>query len=189
MTMWTERTGLIRWTTATIASAKADYGRDYQPLIGKRQQRLRRDVGPREHGNSIREGTYTTSNWPINRATSQVSRVLEGRHFRAVLVRNRSNARERPQPDVCCYQATPAYELLILSERTEGASRWDAIFGVGNSGYWIGWAADPGRSQGATPEKANAVSGALSIDPIHIKKRQRGRSLRDPACRVGQIAW
>ena len=27
---------------------------------------------------------------------------------------------ERPQPDVCCYQATPAYELRLLLERTEG---------------------------------------------------------------------
>ena len=190
MTMWTERTGLTRWTTAAISLSKsrlwsglptADRQATAAFAEGRRPERARQF--------SIREGTYTTSNWPINRATSQVSRVLEGRHFRAVLVRNRSNARERPQPDVCCYQATPAYELLILSERTEGASRWDAIFGVGNSGYWIGWAADPGRSQGATAEKANAVSGALSIDPIHIKKRQRGRSLRDPACRVGQIAW
>jgi hypothetical protein len=90
-------------------------------------------------------------------------------------------AAERLQLDICCYQATPAYELLLLLERTEERVVEMRCSGWGNSEYWIGWAANPGRSQGATAEKANAVSGALSIDPIHIKKGQEG------ACQIVRI--
>jgi hypothetical protein len=90
-------------------------------------------------------------------------------------------AAERLQLDICCYQATPAYELRLLLERTEGRVVGMRYSGWGIPDIWIGWAANPGRSQGATAEKANAVSGALSIDPIHIKKGQEG------ACQIVQI--
>ena len=184
--MWTERTGLIRWTTATIASAKADCGRDYQPLIGKRQQRLRRDVGPREHGNSIREGTDTTSNWSINRATSQVSRVLEGRHFRAVLVRNRSNVRSNGRNRT--YVATkPHLPTNFDYCRNEPKGR---VVGMRYSGWGIPDIGLDGQRIRAAPKaplrkRPTPFPERCPSILFIFKKRQRVRSPRDPACCVG----
>ena len=56
-------------------------------------------------------------------------------------------AAERPQLDICCYQATPVYELRLLLERTE-----ERVVGMrysvwGHSEYWI-WVGGDGRRGG-----------------------------------------
>ena len=142
MTMWTERTGLTRWTTAAISSSKT---RSWSGLPTadrqKRQQRLRRR-SPRstaiEYGASIVDGlfvkeqTLRLTGQSTGPATSQVSQVLEGRHFRAVLVRKRSNVGGRTSATGhLLLQNHTCLRTSIIVGTNRRAGRWDAIFGVG----------------------------------------------------------
>jgi hypothetical protein len=58
---------------------------------------------------------------------------------------------------VRCFQATLPTRFNYCRNRPEGELLRMRYSGWGNSECWIGWAANPGRSQGATAEKANAV--------------------------------
>jgi hypothetical protein len=114
MMMWRERRGLTRWTTPRLAPAKARCGRDYQPPIPLREGKTLRLTGQSTGARNVAGFTGV------------------GRHFRAVLVRKRSNVGGRTSATGhLLLQNHTCLRTSIIVGTNRRAGRWDAIFGVG----------------------------------------------------------